>query len=136
MRTRQSTCFKIFFILFLTLGALQAEEALFLYKSSEEKDPKTSRLANNVGPILKNLGWTISYHDVDGGLPNEVNADLLATWYNTPKIASPEAYVDWMAARLSEGKKVVVLGNFGAHTADGETWMTNERWPCNWCRWG
>ena len=114
-------------VLLLTLPVLaQQKKALLLFKSSEESSAAVSRLAINVEPILKNLGFTTTFHDVDQGLPGSVDADVIATWYNSAQIADPEAYVDWMKAQISSGKKVLILGNFGAHTTDGKTWMTNE----------
>lgn len=115
--------------LLILLGAqcwAQQGQALLLYKSSEEASPTTSRLALRVDPILATLGFERSYHDVDQGLPPTVEADLIVSWFSTPKIADPEGYVDWMANQISRGKKVIVLGNFGAHTMDGKTWLTNE----------
>lgn len=114
----------------LILGALwsqalaQSGTALLLYKSSEE-GVSASRVATKVEPILKSLGWKTTYHDVDKGLPTG-SADLIVSWYASAKIADPESYIDWMAGQISAGRKVVILGNFGAHTADGSTWMTNE----------
>ena len=104
----------------------QQKSALLLYKSSEETSASLSRVATKVEPILRGLGYQTSYHDIDQGLPGTVKAELIVTWFSTPKIANPEGYIDWMAAQISDGRKVVVLGNFGAHTSDGQTWMTNE----------
>ena len=102
----------------------QSKTALLLYKGSEE-GVSASRVATRVEPILKSLGIQSSFHDVDKGLPPG-SADLIVSWYASPKIADPEGYIDWMAGQIAAGNKVVVLGNFGAHTADGSTWMTNE----------
>lgn len=115
------------FVALNALGALaQEKSALLLYKSSEEASPTVSRLGQRVDPVLKKLGYQVIYHDVDKGLPTDTQASLLVSWYSTPKIADPEGYVDWLAAQISLGRKVAVLGNFGAHTKDGQTWMTNE----------
>ena len=115
----------VFWMAVSLLPAAAQQSALLLYKGSEE-GVSASRVATRVEPILKSLGFQTSYHDVDTGLPGAVNADLVVSWYASSKIQNPQAYVDWMAAQIGAGKKVVVLGNFGAHTADGNTWMTNE----------
>ncbi len=104
----------------------QQNRALLLYKGSEEASPMVSRVGIKVEPVLASLGFTSSYHDVDTGLPSSVDADVIVTWFASPKIADPENYVDWLAKQIAQGRKVVVLGNFGAHTHDGKTWMTNE----------
>ena len=124
-----SAQWKIITLLLFTLCATslaQEGRALLLYKTSEEGGVSNSRVATKIDPILQSQGYTIEYHDVDTGLPPSVNADLIISWFSTPKIADPEAYIDWLANQISSGRKVVILGNFGAHTADGSTWMTNE----------
>lgn len=50
----------------------------------------------------------------------------IATWYGSPKIAAPKDYVEWLRAQVQASRKVIIFGNFGAHTADGSTWMENE----------
>ncbi|MFA5504267.1 MAG: hypothetical protein WC423_02505 [Vulcanimicrobiota bacterium] len=116
--------FSIIYLLLAGSVAAQTKSALLLYKSSEE-GVSASRVATRIEPILKSLGFSSTYHDVDTGLPPGT-ADLIVSWYASAKIADPESYVDWMANQISAGKKVVILGNFGAHTTDGSTWMTNE----------
>jgi polysaccharide biosynthesis protein PelA len=115
----------LFLLLFGAAAEAQQGRALLLYKGSEEVSPTVSRVGTRVDPILQSLGYTSTYHDIDSGLPS-VDADVIVTWFASPKIADPEAYVDWMAKQISQGRKVIVLGNFGAHTSDGKTWMTNE----------
>lgn len=120
---------KLVTLLFLAVVAsanAQQGRALLLYKTSEEGGVSNTRVATKVDPILQKQGFSIDYHDVDTGLPSSVSADLIVTWFSTPKIADPESYVDWLAAQIGAGKKVIILGNFGAHTKDGSTWMTNE----------
>lgn len=114
-------------LLFLLPGTAEAQQqtALLLFKSSEETSPTMSRVAAKVDPVLRDLGFQTIYHDVDQGLPT-ASADVIVSWFSTPKIADPEGYVDWMASQTSQGRKVIVLGNFGAHTSDGKTWLTNE----------
>lgn len=107
-------------------GWAQQPSALLLYKSSEESAQAQSRVATRVAPILEAQGFKVVYHDIDSGFPTESQKDLLVTWFASPKIADPEAYVDWLAKQSAQGSKVVILGNFGAHTKDGQTWMTDE----------
>ena len=125
---RQSFALTVLFMFafFTVTTSAQPSSALLLYKSTEESGLSTTRVATKIGPILQKLGLTSEYHDVDQGLPNSVSADVIVSWFSSPKIADPESYIDWLGAQISAGKKVVILGNFGAHTTDGSTWMTNE----------
>lgn len=104
--------------------------ALGLYKSSEEPDPKAPRLAKQIAPVLSSLGWKLELWDVEKGLPPAQVASKIGaviTWFGSPKITDALGYVRWLAQQNRSGKKVLVLGNFGAHTSDGTTWLTNEQ---------
>ncbi len=127
MRRIYSICLPL--LILLCLGAwsqVPARDILLLYKSSEEADPNTGRLAQKVQPILEALGYKTRFHDIDSGLVDPGKATAVVSWFASPKIADPEAYIDWLASQTAAGRKVIILGNFGAHTSDGTTWMTNE----------
>ena len=76
-----SACFMVLF------GPMsgQQKSALLLYKGSEE-GVSSSRVATQVEPILKTLGFQTQYHDVEQGLPPSGSADLIVSWYASAKI--------------------------------------------------
>ena len=104
--------------------------ALGLYKGSEEPDPAATRLAQVIRPALEALGWKLELWDIEKGRPSAQllgKSGALVTWFASPKMADSLGYVRWLAQQNAAGKKVVVFGNFGAHTSDGNTWLTNEQ---------
>ena len=117
------------FLILLCLGAWSqapARDVLLLYKSSEEATPSLGRLGQKVQPILEGLGYRTRFHDIDSGWIDPGKATAIVSWFASPKMADPEGYVDWLAAQTAAGRKIIILGNFGAHTSDGTTWMTND----------
>ena len=117
----------LLFLIFSTSATwAQSPEALLLYKSTEESSATGSRLNLKVEPILKAMGYQVRYHDINTGLPQVGQANAIVSWYTSPKMPDPEGYIDWLAQQTAQGKKVIILGNFGAHTADDKTWLTNE----------
>ncbi len=104
--------------------AAQANSILALYKGSEEPIVMGTRIAIKVQPLLPD--YQFRFHDIEKGFPESVPEGVVMTWFGSPQIADPKAYVSWLDSQRRAGKKVVILGNFGAHTSDGQTWMTNE----------
>ncbi|MEW6283952.1 MAG: hypothetical protein AB1758_35395, partial [Candidatus Eremiobacterota bacterium] len=102
---------------------------MVVYKSSEYKTPEATPVKARVEPILKKLGWKVVYQDVDQRLPGREEMKpygAVLSWHQTARYARPHEYVRWMRDQVIEGRRVIILGNFGAHTTDEKTWMTNE----------
>lgn len=111
-------------------GTTTPKVALGLYKGSEEPAPEATRLAVQIRPALEALGWKLQLWDIEQGLPPAAvmgKTGAVVTWFASPKMADSVGYVRWLARQNQAGKKVVLLGNFGAHTSDGNSWLTNEQ---------
>lgn len=117
-------------LLLLALPALaQPRVMLGLYKGSEEPDPSATRLKTFIEPQLPS-GWSLELWDIEKGLPPAgrlAKVGALASWYGSAQIADPVGYINWLKNQIAQGRKMVIFGNFGGHTADGSTWMTNEQ---------
>ena len=100
---------------------------LALYKSSELYNavegarPKTAWL-NEVHAWaqmpLNWLGLMVDYHDVARGLPDEAQMGRyrgVLTWHQTEEIDDPLGYLQWLAAQVRAGRRLVILGNLGAY---------------------
>lgn len=92
-----------------------------LYNAVEGARPKTAWL-NEVHAWaqmpLNWLGLVVDYHDVTRGLPDEAQMDRyrgVLTWYQTEEIDDPLGYLQWLAAQIRAGRRVVILGNLGAY---------------------
>jgi hypothetical protein len=100
---------------------------LALYKSSELYNavegtrPKTAWL-NEVHAWaqmpLNWLGLVVDYHDVARGLPDEAHMGRyrgVLTWHQTEEIDDPLGYLQWLAAQVRAGRRLVILGAVAHH---------------------
>ncbi|MBI2263974.1 MAG: hypothetical protein HYU64_02180 [Armatimonadetes bacterium] len=102
---------------------------LALYKSTENDTPQTSLAGRYAEAPLRDLGYDVVYWDIAKSFPDESvlqKCKGILTWYRTAIMPRSLEYVRWLTKQIKAGKKVVVLGNFGAHSDDGKTWLTNE----------
>ena len=143
MKNRESSVLKFarwllpLCFLLACLGVLAAQplptskgpRLLVLYKSSESPSPDQSEVKSHIEPVLKKLGFAVDYFDVNQALPDAARMksyQAILTWHRTAQYANPQAYIRFVRDQVLAGRKVVVLGNFGAHTADLKTWASNE----------
>lgn len=98
---------------------------LALYDSNENADFKAhSNTIHQVAEMPLNwLGFYLRYHDMAEGLPSDDltrQADGVITWFWTPEMKDPTRYLSWLQQQLEAGKRIVIMGNFGAYV-DSET---------------
>lgn len=121
--------FVFLFLLASLCGAAPARKILVGYKKSESPSPDKTEVRWHLEPILTKLGWKVEYHDLDASLPPAAKMSTyqaVLTWHRGAQYSNPKAYVEWMRDQVLAGRKIVILGNFGAHSADLKTWMSNE----------
>lgn len=102
---------------------------LAVYKGSEFKTPAATPIKAQIENVLKKLGYKVVYHDIDKALPSAEEMKrfvAVLSWHQTARYKNPQAYIRWLRDQVLAGRKVVILGNFGAHTVDDKTWVTNE----------
>lgn len=94
-----------------------ARKILGLYKRRDEEDFSESALCSFAEPVLNHLGMYLDYHAVEDGLPDDRVMQQyrgVLTWFGSSEMPHPEAYVAWLEHQVDQGRKVVILGNFGA----------------------
>jgi hypothetical protein len=103
------------------LGAGMVEplprKIMFLHNSAEATRVNASNAHRYAEMPLNHLGYVAEYVDVSGPLPARVAAAEYAgvvAWFDgyLPS-ARADALSAWLAARISEGTRVAVLGSFG-----------------------
>lgn len=107
----------------------QIRQILALFKSSEKCTAQDNNVRLYLEKQLQDLGYRVEYRDVAEGLPADSQMErfsAIVTWHRTAIMPEPMTYVRWLARQLDAGRKVIVIGNFGAHSPDGKTWLTNE----------
>lgn len=92
-------------------------QVLMLYKKSEAKSLGKSQLFNRVAVILEYLGLVPVYKTVEDGLPTKKEMEAIqsiVTWHTSPHMHEAEEYGDWLIKQIKRGKKVAILGEYGA----------------------
>ncbi len=90
---------------------------LALYDSKENATLENNSIHNNLEIILNHLGLVLSYHDIQQGLPapeKMENFRGIITWFYNPVYKNPISYAQWLTNQIRQGRKVVMLGNYGA----------------------
>ena len=106
---------------------VQTKRVLALFKSSEKTSERSNEIKWHVEPHLKKLNYRVDYYDIEAGLPDQRYMDqvgAIVSWFRAPEMKNAEAYCRWAAAQVYAGKKLIVLGNFGAlREAGKEEWL-------------
>jgi hypothetical protein len=88
-------------------------EILALFDSREEPRPDQTRIHRFAEMPLNYLGYVVSYWDVNAGLPDAErtqNIHGLIAWFRR---AQPSAFYVWAQERVTEGARMVVMGEGG-----------------------
>ncbi|MHB2019249.1 MAG: hypothetical protein ACYCW6_20050, partial [Candidatus Xenobia bacterium] len=89
--------------------------ALALYKSSEKASAWDNEIRRFCWEPMYRLGWSLDFHDADQGLPEDMSRyHGVITWFRGPAMRDAAGYAAWLTRNMEAGRKVVVLGNYGA----------------------
>jgi len=99
---------------------LPQKKVLALLKKSENKSSSESFIHRFAFKPLLELGYSTTYHFVEDGFPDKQAMNSYATvitWFQTPDMLDGENYVNWLLDQIINGRKIIILGNFGAFKA-------------------
>jgi polysaccharide biosynthesis protein PelA len=124
--------FLVFLFLMSTVNlnvAAQAGEkrVLALYKSSENMDKSNNPAAKSFGSLFNKMGYKVDYVDAISQLPGEAEMkkySVVISYFLTPVHPRPKQYLEWLTEQVYRRKKVIIIGNLGAHTTDNQTWLS------------
>lgn len=105
------------------------KKLLALYKSNENATAADNPVLYHLEGELKALGYEVDYKDALSVLPSSDEMkqyEGVITFYFTAIHPHAEEYITWLSKQIKEGRKVVIFGNFGAHSYDGIKWLNNE----------
>ncbi|MEQ8224094.1 MAG: hypothetical protein ABRQ37_17385, partial [Candidatus Eremiobacterota bacterium] len=109
---------------------------LALYKSTEGDSRESNLIRTFASEPLFELGYEVEYRDIDRGIPDEADMDKyygVISWFRGPEMSEASLYCDWLSEEMAEGKKIIILGNFGAYTEKIETGTVNtSRFISEW----
>jgi len=117
--------YKIFFLLcffiILSDNVFASQKILGLYKSTDNATDINNAVLNHLGEPLKKLGYDVDYRDVLKELPSSEmmkHYDGIVTFFLNPLYPDPSKYMSWLSGQIKEGRKVIIIGNFGAYSSD------------------
>ncbi|MBN1697037.1 MAG: DUF2194 domain-containing protein [Spirochaetales bacterium] len=96
---------------------LFGKKVLALYKSTENQTDRENLILYHLADILNDMGFTIEYWDIDSGIPDSLimqEIRVIISWYGSPEMEDPVAYLDFIDRSVNEGRKFIVIDNFGA----------------------
>ncbi len=119
MKRKTALCAVIFILVSMMVSAGDFQKTvLALYKSSEGQTAKENEIYFYLSNPLKEMGLKITYWDIDRGLPSKSLTNqtrAVITWFRGPSMRRPYDYLDYIDSVIDQGKKVVVVDNFGAY---------------------
>ena len=114
---------------------LPARRALGLLKRGESPVPAESFLNRYLFRPLFDLGYWLDFHYVEEGFPSPEAMrpyQAIVTWFQTADMREGIAYPGWLARQIIEGRKVVILGNYGAFKSLRQTPTMQIDWWNAW----
>lgn len=114
---------------------LPARRALGLLKRGESPVPTESLLNRYIFRPLFELGYWLDFHYVEEGfLPPEAMRPYhtIVTWFQTADMKEGIGYPTWLVRQIMDGRKVVILGNYGAFKSVRQTPSIEIDWWTSW----
>ncbi|MBN2090790.1 DUF2194 domain-containing protein [candidate division KSB1 bacterium] len=105
----------------------QSKSLLILYKGSEGFSTAQNPFRNNLHQAFGPSDYQLEYHDIEKFLPDKTNLtkySAVITWFTSPVMKNPEQYLEWLNEQIYNRRKVVIIDNPGAFSADGQTWLS------------
>jgi len=101
-------------------GVAEPRTVLAIFDSSDSYSPSVDNnlIHNNAEMVLNYLGLKVRYHDIRQGLPVEQEmGDVygVITWFMDDALPQADKYCLWLSQEAKKGRKLVILGNFGAY---------------------
>ncbi|MDD5594845.1 MAG: hypothetical protein PHY94_01235 [Candidatus Omnitrophica bacterium] len=123
MKTRIFIAFLVFFFIFSFSQAWPGERKRVILAIFDSTDPYSESednnlIHNNAEMVLNYLGMKVKFHDLTKGLPSDETMEEvygILTWFKNDNLPNAVQYCHWVSNQVRKGKKLVMLGNFGAY---------------------
>ncbi|NOZ56526.1 MAG: DUF2194 domain-containing protein, partial [Calditrichaeota bacterium] len=104
-------------------------DILALYKSSEHRSEENCEIHELLELPLNFLGFRVTYADAESHLPGPREMEryrAIVTWFQAEGMRGASRYRRWLLNQLDAGKRVIILGNFGASAELGSESTTQD----------
>ncbi len=105
-------------------------DVLALYKSSEHRNEENCEIHELLELPLNFLGFRVTYADAEAPLPGPEamrRYRAVVTWFQADGMRAASRYRRWLANQLDAGKRVIILGSFGANFELGKPESSRDR---------
>ena len=95
-----------------------SRKVIALYDSREKRDESNNEIRQMAELPLNYLGMIVTYWDIDDGLPPDTmlkGVRGFVTWFQDDEMAGAEEYCRWVSEQIRQGRKFIILHNFGAY---------------------
>lgn len=91
---------------------------LAFYQRDHQEASEKNRVHDNVETFLNHLGLVVDYRAIEDGLPTAAEMEPyrgVITWFLGASVPDAQAYGSWLKNQIEAGRKVVILGDYGAY---------------------
>ena len=103
----------------LPAGTLEIKRRVLAFYQRDQKElSEKNRIHDNVETFLNHLGLVVDYRAIEDGLPGAAEMEPyrgVMTWFLGASVPDAQAYAQWLKTQIEAGRKVVILGDYGAY---------------------
>lgn len=91
---------------------------MILYDSEEYEEEADVVKGFPVGIVLNHLGLLVDYWDIQDGHPDQKHMSKylgIISLFQNPRMKEPSRYAEWIKQQITEGRKMIIIGNYGAY---------------------
>lgn len=102
---------------------------LAVYDSTEVPEGLPNRVQRYAAMPLEHLGYAVDYLDAHKGIPADLNMTKyhgIVTWFADNQLKDAENYAKWLTAQVRQGKKLVVIDDFGFYLDEKNAPISEE----------
>lgn len=103
----------------LPAGTTEIKRRVLAFYQREQKEfSEKNRIHDNVETFLNHLGLVVDYRAIEDPLPSAAEMEQyrgVITWLLGASVPNAQAYGGWLKAQADAGRKVVILGDYGAY---------------------
>lgn len=91
---------------------------LAFYQREHKETSEKNRIHDNIETFLNHLGLVVDFRAIEDGLPSPTEMESyhgIITYLQGASVPDAQAYATWLKAQMDAGRKVVILGDYGAY---------------------